>query len=327
MHALSFPLPLSFCLVFGSIGNAESATNSSAVGALAPGKVTETVDARYRSILELDDAAVTDIQNLIKNWNAQQGSAAAQHSEEELRKMIQFKVDALKKVYEDFLRDNPAHVKAMIAYGSFLCDVQQEAEGVRWWQKARELDPHNAAVRNNLANYYGHEGEPKRAIEEYEAAIRIQPSEPMYHFNLGNLFYLFRKETSEAKKWSEEEVFEHALECFRKARDLEPGNYEYAYAYAETFYGVKNPNWQRALEAWDYCLKLNITPLQREQIYSHLARLNIRLDRIAKAREYLAQIKSEQWQDLRQRLGDIANHRDAALKVEETLEADTAKGR
>jgi tetratricopeptide (TPR) repeat protein len=317
-------LPIVLCIYLAvSIFQRETATNAP-VPALT--NSAEKIEARYQSILQLDEAALTDIQNLIKNWNAQQNSEASPRSEEDLRKVIRFKVDAVKTAYRDFLRENPNHIKTMIAFGRFLCDMQEEQEGVQWWEKARELEPKNAAVRNNLANYYGHEGEPKRAIEEYEAAISIQPGEPMYHFNLANIFYLFRKETSELKKWSEEEVFDHALESFRKARDLEPGNYDYAYAYAETFYGVKNPNWNRALDAWDYCLKLNITPLQREQIYTHLARINLRLDRIGKARDYLAQVKSEQWQDLRTRLTEIATHRDAVLKVQETLHPDTAKG-
>ena len=305
--------------------HAAVATATKTVVAEAATNGEDKVELRYQRLLKLDDAALSETQNLINKSNAQQGSDLKANSEEEMRQMIQAKVDSVKKEYRGFLKDNPHHVKAMIAYGSFLCDIQEEEEGVKWWIKAQDLDPKNAAVRNNLANHYSHEGDPKRALEEYEAAIALQPSEPTFYFNMGNAMYLFRKETSEMKKWTEDEVFEHSLEAFRKARDLEPNNYDYAYAFAETFYGVKSPHWERALDAWDFCLKLNITPLQRDQIYTHLARINIRLGKIKKARNYLEQVKSEQWQDLRQRLSDIASHQEAILKVEDTLKPDTPK--
>lgn len=301
------------------------AARTDTVVAAVPTNAEDKVELRYQLLLRQDDDALTETQKLISRSNAQQGSDWKENSEEELRQMIQSRVGSVKKAYQDFLRDNPRHVKAMIAYGSFLCDLQEEEEGVTWWLKAREIDPRNAAVHNNLANHYSHDSNPKRAIEEYETAIALQPSEPTFYFNLGNMMYLYRKETGELKKWTEDEVFEHSLQAFRQARDLEPGSYDYAYTYAETFYGVKPTNWRRALEAWDFCLKLNITPIQRDQIYTHLARINIRLGKIKKARDYLELVKSDQWQDLRLRLTEIANHQEAILKVEDTLKPDTTK--
>jgi tetratricopeptide (TPR) repeat protein len=294
-------------------------------GSVAVTNSTEKIEADYRALLKLDDDALTEVQEMIKRHNAQEGSGAPTRTEEELKKMIQFKLESVKKAYRQFLEANPQHVRAMIAYGSFLCDIEEESEGLQWWLKAREVDPKNAAVRNNLANHYGHSGEPKRAIEEYEAAIQLQPNEPVYYFNLANTLYLFRRDAAVLKNATEAEMLDQALESFRKARDLEPANLDYAIAYAETFYSLKNPNWQRALDAWEYCFKLNPTPLQRDQVYTHLARINIRLDNVPKAKEYLALVKTDQMQDLRERLTEIANQRDAASKISETLRADTAK--
>jgi len=283
----------------------------------------ERIEAEYQALLRLDDASLTEIQEMIKKWNAQQGTEIGVTSEEQLQKQVRSKIEAVKQSYQKFLHANPKHVRAMIAYGSFLEDIQEEAEGVQWWLKARDLDPKNAAVRNNLANHYSHSGEPKRAIEEYEAAIQIQPSEPVYHFNLGNTLYLFRRDAVALKGGTEAEMLERALECFRKARDLEPGNYDYATAYAETFYGLKNPNWQRAIEGWEYCFQLDLTPLQRDQVHTHLARVNLRLGKTAKAKAYLERVQSEQFQDIRQRLTDIANRQGTPTEIVEDLSPDT----
>jgi tetratricopeptide (TPR) repeat protein len=286
---------------------------------------TDKIEAEYQALLRLDDAAVADIQSLVKQSQTRQGSDVGMPSDEELQKQVRFKLDSVRKAYESFLKANPGHVRAMIAYGSFLCDTEQEEEGLRWWEKARETDPKNAAVRNNLANHYGHSGEPKRAIEEYEAAIQIAPNEPIYHFNLANALYLFRRDAAEWKQSSEEAAMLQALESFRKARDLEPNNYDYASAYAETFYSLKDPNWQRAIEAWDFCLKLNVTPLQREQIHTHLARIHIRAGNLARAREHLKQIQSDQMQDVRQRLTEIAAHQESLRPPGETASTDSPR--
>lgn len=309
-----------------SIALAEAQTNAPGTAVSTVMTNEATIEAAYQALLLLDNIAMMQIQELMKNWNAQQGSDLATKTEEELRREVQSKIESVKKAYREFLKADPQHVRAMIAYGSFLSDIQEEPEGLQWWLRAKELDPKNAAVRNNLANYYGHRGEPKRAIEEYEAAIQLQPNEPMYHHNLGNILYLFRRDAAALKDGTEAEMLERALACFRKARELEPNNYDYAVGYAETFYGMKSPNWQRALEAWEYCLKLDLTPLQRDQVYTHLARVHIRLGNTAKAKEQLAQVKSEQFQDVRQRLTDIANHQGDTPRDEE-LSPDSPKAR
>lgn len=296
-------------LVLGGATVAYSATNG-----------TNQVESDYRALLALDDSTMAEIQRWSEAWHNEGIKEKPAASEEELQKMVRFKIDAVKSAYKKFLTDNPDHVPAMIAFGSFLCDLGEETHGIDWWLKARELDPNNAAVHNNLANHYSHSGQPKRAIEEYEAAMRLQPSEPVYHFNYANVLYLFRKDAMALKSLSEDAVMEIVLDSLKKARDLEPTNFEYAYAYAETFYRVKRPPWERALEAWEHCLQLDITPVQRDQIYTHVARIYLRLGNTAAARGYLAKVKSAQHKEVRDRLSKIADAQEADGKTVEGVE-------
>jgi Flp pilus assembly protein TadD len=46
-------------------------------------------------------------------------------------------------------------------------------EAIFRWQKAVELDPENAAARNNLAVAYEQEGEFQLADREYQRALRL----------------------------------------------------------------------------------------------------------------------------------------------------------
>lgn len=280
------------------------------------------VESRYRELLAADDAAMTEIQNLFERIEAQKGSELAVSSEEETRKLVAFKVESVRKAYEEFLRDNPGHTRAMIAYGSFLSDIDHGGESLQWWLKARELDPTNPAVHNNLGNHYSHVGEQRLAIESYEAALNLQPTEPTYHGNYANALYLFRREAATLKGWSEDQVFERVLESLRKARDLDPGNYEYAHTYAEIFYGIPG-RWERAIEAWEHCLKLQSDPIEREHVYTHLARVHIRLGKTAQARKCLGMVKSERWRELRNRLLQIAAQKDGALRVLDDVVPDT----
>ena len=49
-------------------------------------------------------------------------------------------------------------------------------EEIGRYERALEIDPDNTAAHALLADAYRHRGELKRAIEEYEAALRLEPS-------------------------------------------------------------------------------------------------------------------------------------------------------
>lgn len=227
---------------------------------------------------------------LIKAEKADQAAA--------LLKDLESDINGVEAKFQGFLTGDPTHVRGMTAFGNFLEEIGKQEEASVWWSKAATLSAKNPNLLNNLANYYGHNGEATRAIKLYEESIRLNPNEAVYHFNLGNMYYLFRKESTQVHGWDVDQLFRESLNQFRIARDLEPNNFEFATAYAETFYGVnfltQRIGWEEALEAWQYCLKMKLDAGQKDYVKVHLVRLNLYTGNPLEAAKSASEIKSEE---------------------------------
>jgi tetratricopeptide (TPR) repeat protein len=211
---------------------------------------------------------------------------------------LENQITAVESSFRSFLGENPDHVRALTTFGNLLEDIGKSDEACIWWSKAALLSATDPNLLNNLANYYGHNGEAARAIRLYEEAIRLNPTEAVYHFNLGNMYYLFRREAEQMHGWDLDQIFREALGQFRVARDLEPNNFEYATAYAETFYGVnflkQRIAWEEALKAWEYCLNMKLDSGQKDYVKVHLVRLNLYTGNPMEAARSASEIQSQE---------------------------------
>jgi tetratricopeptide (TPR) repeat protein len=198
----------------------------------------------------------------------------------------------LERDYQHFLHDHPNHARAMVAYGGLLYDEEGEDEGARWWEKAIAVDPSEPYAYNDLANVYGHDGRAAKALEYYQTAINLAPTEPIFRFNWATTCQLFRNESHAVYGWSVDEIFQHSMEQYRAARDLDPQNYDFSTTYAETFYQLPKPDWAGAYEAWQFCLRQPLDDRQRQFVYAYLARVCLRLGRVDEARQWVAKISS-----------------------------------
>jgi tetratricopeptide (TPR) repeat protein len=261
----------------------------------------DPVEKEFQGILADDDAAQADA---IK-WIAEEDAYAAQGlggPRPTLALRIDQRYQPVRKAYEYFLQRYPRHVRARIAYGSFLNDTGKEIEASVQWQKAVELDPKNPAAWNNLGNFYGHCGPISNAFACYEKAIQINSNEPVYYQNLGTMVYLYRQDAMEIYHLTEPQVFDRALELYRKALKLDPDNFVTANDLAQSYYGIKPSRIAEALASWQYALKTAKDELQREGVYLHLARWQIQAQRYDEAHKYLASVTNETYQVVKDRL-------------------------
>lgn len=261
----------------------------------------DPVEQAYQKLLEDDDAA----QQEADRWIAEAKAAHAQGaplSDAALTARIEQRFATVKKAYEEFLQKHPNHTRARLAYGSFLYDTEDEDLGVAQWEKARALEPANPAPWNNLANHYGHRGPVSTAFDYYSKAIELEPNEPVYLQNLATTLYLFRKDAMEKYQIDEKQVFDRALELYRKALKLDPRNLPLATDYAQSYYGIKPLRSTDALKAWQYALEIANDDFEREGIYIHLARVEINSGLFEQARLHLNQVTNEFYAVLKQRL-------------------------
>jgi tetratricopeptide (TPR) repeat protein len=258
--------------------------------AFAARGLASDADTKYHQLLDRDDA-------LMKQLDALRGDASLFQ-----RAGLRANLRRLEADYRFFIHEHPKRADALVAFGGFLYDQGREEEGLQYWEKAIVVDPRCAKAYNNLAVYYGHNGRAGDALRYHQKAFEIDPRDPIFHFNWATTCIMFRKDAHNVYGWDTDEIFQHSQEEFLKTRDLEPQNVEYAWAYAESFYEVSKPDWQKAHAAWEFCLRQPTDEVGRERVYSNLARVCIHWGRLNEARSWLEKISSEDVSPLRRLL-------------------------
>ena len=197
------------------------------------------IAAEYRELLELDDMALQEVDDWIRESNAT-NDGVDDTSLISLPARIEQRLKPVRAAYDAFIQKHPKHVGVRLAYASFLTDRGDEVLAAPHLMKATELNPENPAAWNNLGNHYGHLGPVIKAFECYGKAIKLNPNAAVYFHNYGTTVYLFRKDAMKHFDISESEVFDKALKLYRKALEKEPGNFDLAEDIAQTYYGIRN---------------------------------------------------------------------------------------
>ena len=282
-----------------SAATTNSVTRTNSESSQAPAS-TNAVQQEFEALEAADDAAHEEVDKWIRE-NQEFAAKGAAVPDEQLNRRIRSRLDVVRKGYEDFLRRHPDHAKAHLAFASFLGEFDDEGE-IEHLEKAKELDPKDPAVWNNLANYYGHSGPIKKAFEYYEKAIELNPAEPVYYHNFGTTVYLFRKDAKEYFKIDEQQVFDKALNLYSNSTRLDATNFLLASDVAQTYYGIRPLRTNDALQSWTNALSLAPDEMEREGVYVHLARIKGSVGRIGEARAHLAAVTNSVYDDLKKRL-------------------------
>lgn len=268
---------------------------------------TKLVEQKYRRLLELDDAALQQIDEWIRS---SQRPDALETETIALSGKINREIQPVKEAYETFLSAHPNHAQARLTFASFLSDIGEEQAALPHLQKAVEINPRLPAAWNNLANYYGHNGNSKEAFACYEKAITINPQEPLYYHNFGAVVFLFRNDAKEYYQLTNAEVFDKALSLYKKALELDPKNFDLAEDIAQTFYGIKTSDQpskmthpQEALAAWQYAAGLAPSDFEKQGVRIHLARVYLEMGNSEQAKRELKQVTLPIYQKLKEQVG------------------------
>lgn len=290
---------LSFLLA-ANLPAADSKPASKPVTAPAT-STNDPVEAEFKAVMDKDDDAQADADQWIRDNQAFAAKGAGE-PDAELDKRIRARFAPVRQVYEDFLARHPNHARAHLAYAGFLQDQHDEEAALTHMEKSRELDPKNPAAWNNLANYYGHAGEVKKAFEYYAKAIELNPDEPVYYHNFGTTVYLFRKDAKEFYEINEQQVFDKALDLYAKAQKLSPGDFPLATDIAQTYYGIKPLRTEEALKSWTNALGIAHDQIEREGVYLHFARIKWMAGRTNEARGHLNSVTNAMYAELKRRM-------------------------
>jgi tetratricopeptide (TPR) repeat protein len=195
----------------------------------------------------------------------------------------------VEQIYYQLVRDNPQSVLAQNALARFLWKNGKLEAAVEHWRTAQRLQPENGEAANRLGGAYLRMGRVREAAEQFLFAVHCESDNPDYHFDLGNVEFVFRRDLTAAWKIDSAELLQRALFQFREASRLAPTDLENARAYAETFYGMPNPDWKEAQVAWQHYLELS-TNRNRNFAYLQLARVSVKQHKKAEALSFLGKI-------------------------------------
>jgi tetratricopeptide (TPR) repeat protein len=296
---------LCLCVILAAAASfAESSNRAQAVSHASSSTASSTNDAtalEYEKLMEEDDAALVEVERWIRE-NEQFAMEGAGVAREVLNERIMKRVAPVRKGYEDFLKRNPRHSNAHLAFASFLEEIHDDELALEHMLKAKEADPKNPAAWNNLANYYGHYSPTTNAFTHYEKAIELDPNEAVYYHNFGTTVYLFRQDAMQHYGINEQQVFDKALMLYSNSMRLDPTNFVTAADVALTYYGIKPPRNDAAIRAWNDVLKLADSSLQREGVFIHLARINMNMGNFAEAHKNLGSVTNAQLVELKSRV-------------------------
>ncbi len=261
----------------------------------------DPLEKEYQQLLDRDNEAQEEVDRWIREYRefAAKGAPA---EDEALNRRIRERLAPVRKGYEDFLREHPEHVRARIAFASFLGDVESETAALEHLEIALRYDTNNPTIYNNMANIHGHIGDVKKAFEFYSKAIALAPDEPVYYHNFGTTVYLFRKDAREYFNIDEQQVFTKAFALYSNALRLDPDNFPLASDVAQTYYGVKPLRANDAMKAWTNALSLAHDEVEREGVYLHFARIRMLEDKHAEARSWLDRVTNSMYADLKRRV-------------------------
>jgi tetratricopeptide (TPR) repeat protein len=275
-----------------------AATNPVVPAAAAPSKKPDEDDA---VLAEIAARATPRLKELVAR---QKDLLAALGSEGIDQDNVKRDIQKLIFDYDDFLRTFPNFAPGYVPYGLLLAKVGMRRESAAILLKANQINPDIPIVKNQLGNYLAEEGEPIEAANYFISATRLAPDEPLYHYQLGTVLAEARDDFLKSGQWTRPQIDQTMQEAFRRAAELAPKNIGFAYRYAQSFYDLSEPDWDKALKAWG-ALEDQCSPgLEKETIRLHSANILIKQKQFDRARLLLGTVADERLKAQKQKLLD-----------------------
>jgi tetratricopeptide (TPR) repeat protein len=240
----------------------------------------------------------TRLQQELQAARLAEATLLARHAGHEDTQAARDDMEKLAHIYAQITSRYPKNAEALNAEAEYLWVIERQREAMEKWTAAESLEPGNAVIANHLGGCEIAYGTAEKAAEYFERAAKLDPENALYQYNAGNTSCIFRHQIAGAGS-DPEPLLLRALEHFKQAARIEPFNIDYARSYAETFYIMRQPDWNTALKAWTHYLEITD---QKDFAYANLARVNLKLGHKKEAGEALGMIQSEKFAPLKQHL-------------------------
>lgn len=237
----------------------------SGAGALAVSPTAPDFLERLKAISDDEQAFVDAARRFhMEQWelwkmDALQRDSLAQsgqksESEEKVR-LMRSRSDRIGQAYDLVLAQYSENARAWNYFGEWLYDMRGDYAGAeRAWIKSETLDPKYAGPMNNLGMHYCHYGEYRKGFRYLDKAVKLEPKNPDFLFNLAQVYLVHREALSEAFKFDKKRLYHEAMSLSERAAKAGPDDYTLAQDYATNFYAAEQfgveADWKKAANAW-----------------------------------------------------------------------------
>jgi tetratricopeptide (TPR) repeat protein len=200
---------------------------------------------------------------------------------------IETELQSIVDGYEALISAAPNYAAAFISYGMMLHRIGERIPSNAMLIRADQIDPYHAIVKNQLGNYQAEEGNYPEAMAFYQMAVDLRPDEPLYHYQLGNLLFSYRKFFIDDKLFLPEGIDLEIQNRFRKAAMLAPAHLPYRLRYAQSFFDIATPNWEAALEEWQQLVNFVESPEEKQMMQLYMAKTRFEMGHHTAARKII----------------------------------------
>ncbi|NDV61959.1 tetratricopeptide repeat protein [Puniceicoccales bacterium CK1056] len=213
------------------------------------------------------------------------------------KREIQRLFQRVAREYEGIIARNPDNLESRLLYGKLLMRYGDGTGARNQFLNAARIEPDVAVIHQQLSTFYAEERDYTRALAYALNAIEIEPETAIYHFGLGQLLAAFREEFITEQVFTGYKLDSEMLKSFKTACELEPDTLPFQFRYGEAFYDVDGPDWQLALEHWEFLsVHPGLTQLQQDAVRLHQARCLVELGQTKAAQEKIDAVKSPELQ-------------------------------
>lgn len=234
--------------------------------------------------------AQKELQSIISRQQLLLAKASAAKEEDLDEDEFKLRVQDICYAYDAFITKYPDVAAGYAAYAMLLSKIDMGRQSMAMLLKANKLDPNIALVKNQIGNYLAEEGKPLEAVNYYMAAIKIEPKEPLYHYQFGTLLCEARDVFLKSGEWTRDAIDHTMHKAFKNAAELAPDRIEFTYRYCESFYDLEVPRWDEALQAWSDLEEHMRTNVEKETVRLHRANILIKQNKMDQARVLLATV-------------------------------------
>lgn len=195
----------------------------------------------------LISAALEEAENLRRDG---QGDAAQARANDAIAR-----ADRLRKAYEQAIAMFSANARLHNYLGEIQFDYYNELPAaIKAWNLAISLDGTFADPYNNLALFHFHHGQYAEGLRNMDEALRLDPKNPDFLFNLVQIYLVHGPQVKELRGWPDQaRVYREAMKMSERAAKLRPDDYSLLKDYAMNHWRAEpmgaKPDWRGAARA------------------------------------------------------------------------------